>query len=84
MADDKDANGNENCLRHLQCPDCGNAGDQHKITIAAMADFVLSDDGTDLPDSGPEWDETATMSCGCGYRGTLGAFHAAYGKAHGE
>jgi hypothetical protein len=70
MSDDgKDANGNENCLHEIQCPACGNAGKTHQIVISAMADFVLEDDGTDM-ESGPEWDETAPMSCGCGYRGT--------------
>jgi hypothetical protein len=48
-----------------------------------MADFVLEDDGTDM-ESGPEWDETAPMSCGCGYRGTYACFYAAYEKAHGD
>jgi hypothetical protein len=81
--DGKDANGNENCLNELQCPACGNAGEKHAIYISAMAEFTLEDDGTD-PASGPDWDDTAPMSCGCGYKGTHADWYAAYEKAHGN
>ncbi len=62
---------NENCLKDIACPSCGQA-DGFRIT--ATATFYVTDDGTDAPGD-VEWDDASRIRCTpCGHESTVGAF----------
>jgi hypothetical protein len=81
--DGLDGNGNNNCLFGIQCPKCGNAGEENRIIVVGLAEFDLTDDGTDMRPV-PEFEDDAPMACGCGYKGTYDDFTKAYEKVYGE
>ena len=62
---------NTNCLKNIKCPDCGN---EDRLRIAAMAVFMVTDDGTD--DYGDvEWGDDSYAECPeCHRHGTLKDF----------
>ena len=76
-----DANGNNNNLAGLQCPQCGQAV---RVRVTAESVFHLYDDGTEKHED-LEYDGNAAMIClDCSYSGTSDDFYNAYKKAHGE
>jgi hypothetical protein len=54
-----DSNKNVNCLEGLECPNCGN---HDSLLIAALAWFVVTDDGAECK-SDVEWDKDADCKC---------------------
>ena len=56
-----DAEENENCLRDVACPKCGN---REKFRIEAKIMAIVEDMGTDRDESDCEWDESSHCACG--------------------
>jgi DNA-directed RNA polymerase subunit RPC12/RpoP len=66
---------NENCLRGIRCPNCGNQ-DRFLIVAAILAE--VTDDGADIAKhSDVEWDDDSHTRCPeCNQDGPLATFHA--------
>jgi hypothetical protein len=77
-----DANGNENCLEGLECPECG---EHDKLLVVAHVQIELYDSGTGDIEGGVEYDDEAPTGCGsCEFQAQLKDFREAYEKKHGE
>lgn len=63
---------NENCLKGRRCPMCGQS---ERFIITALADFPLTDDGTDFPAGSVEYDEDSPARCPCGFVGKWRQFN---------
>ena len=65
---------NENCLKGIKCPKCGNE-DRLFIVATILAD--VTDDGADIAKhSSVEWDCNSHARCpDCGESGPLSNFH---------
>lgn len=63
---------NENCLRDMICPNCGQR-DKLKITSTIVAEVY--DSGTDRDESDCEWEDNSQCVCPeCGKEGTVNDF----------
>ena len=69
--DDRDRNGNSNCMRGLECPECG---ESEMVRVQVNTLMELFDNGHgDYFDC--EWDEGSYMECSsCDYNGTAKDF----------
>lgn len=64
-------NFNTNCLKGLQCPNCGSLG---PFRIAAKSWFMVYDSGTDNHGD-VEWDNNSAVICrACDHEGTIKSF----------
>ena len=66
---------NENCLRGIRCPRCGN---EDRLFIAATVLADVTDDGADIArHTDMEWNDDSSARCpDCGEAGVLGGFRA--------
>ena len=72
---------NTNCLAGIACPNCDSEG---PFDIEGKATFRVTDDGTDEHE-GVEWDNSSHIECcGCGHRGSVGAFSRDEGQDDAE
>jgi predicted nucleic-acid-binding Zn-ribbon protein len=62
---------NENCLRGMRCPKCGN---EDVFNVLGSACFEVTDAGAERS-SDIEWDEHSACTCGeCDHTATWGYF----------